>query len=113
MSADNNPDLLREEPPGYGGTAKPSPVLAYLRKIEADHRLGNDTEHTHRPALKRMPLKLNWNMLHVMSRQEICFGANVAEKMANKTWEELDPWLQSLLDNSTELRSKGRIRLCG
>ncbi len=25
--------------------------LAYLRKIEAARRLGNDTEHTHRPAL--------------------------------------------------------------
>src|SRR5437016_11966511 len=26
-------------------------LAAYLRKIEAARRLGNDTEHTHRPAL--------------------------------------------------------------
>jgi hypothetical protein len=47
-------DLLREEPPGYGGSSKPSPVLNYLRRIEADHQQGNDTEHTHRPALKTL-----------------------------------------------------------
>ena len=106
-------DLLREEPPGYGGSSKPSPVLIYLRQIGAAHRQGNDTEHTHRPALKRVDMKLNWNKLHIQSRQEICFGACMPEKMADKTWEELDPWLHSLLTYSTELRSKGRIQLCG
>jgi hypothetical protein len=106
-------DFLREEPPGYGGSSKPSSVLIYLRKIEAAHRQGNDTEHTHRPALKRVPMKLCWNKLHIQSRQEICFGASVAEKMADKSWEELDGWLQVLLEYSTELRSKGRIQLCG
>jgi hypothetical protein len=29
-------------------------LAAYLGKIEAAHRLGNDTEHTHRPALKAL-----------------------------------------------------------
>lgn len=58
-------------------------------------------------------LKLNWNKLHIQSRQEICLGACVSEKMACKSWEELDRWLQSLLEYSTESRSKGRIQLCG
>ena len=113
MAADKNPDFLREEPPGYGGAAKPSPVLTYLRQIEAAHRQGNDTEHTHRPALKRAAMKLNWNKLHIQSRQEICFGACVSGKMADNPWEELDPWLHVLLAYSTELRSKGRIQMCG
>ena len=45
-------ESLREEPPDYGGSTKPSRISAYLRRIEAAHRLGNATEHTHRPALK-------------------------------------------------------------
>ena len=75
MSADNNPDLLREEPPGYGGTAKPSPVLAYLRKIEADHRLGNDTEHTHRPALKTLLETLDLRVAVTNEPKRIACGA--------------------------------------
>jgi hypothetical protein len=106
-------DLLREEPPVYGGTSRPSPALLYLRQIEADHRTGNDTEHTHRPARNRPPLKLNWNKLHIQSRQEICFGANASEKIANKSWEELDRWLQVQMEFSVELRWKGRIQLYG
>jgi hypothetical protein len=87
-------DLLREEPPGYGGSV-------------------NDTERTHHPVLKRTPMKLNWNKLHIQSRQEICFGANVSEKMADKSWEKLDRWLQVLLEYSVKLRWKQRIQLCG
>src|SRR5260370_29889613 len=32
-------------------------LAAYLRKIEAARRLGNDTEHTHRPALNKALLE--------------------------------------------------------
>jgi hypothetical protein len=106
-------DFLREEPPGYGSASRPSAITAYLRRIEAAHRQGNDTEHTHRLALKRAAMKLNWNILHIQSRQEICFGACVSEKMADKSWEELDPWLHVLLAYSTELRSNGKIQMCG
>ncbi len=88
-------DLLREEPPGYGGASRPSAIAAY------------------RPALNYGHVKLNWNKLHVLARQEICWGACVSEKIADKSWEELDKWLQILLEYSTELRSKGKILLCG
>ena len=81
--------------------------------IKAAHRKGNDTGHTHRPVLKRPPSILNWNKLHIQCRQEICFGAGVREKMAEKSWEELDRWLQMMLKDSVELRWKGRIRLRG
>jgi len=106
-------DFLREEPPAYGAASKPSPIPVYLRKVEAAHTQGNDTEHTHRPARKRTPLKLNWNKLHILSREEICLGANASQKMARKSWGELDRWIQVLLEYSTKLRSKGKIQLCG
>jgi hypothetical protein len=48
-------DLLREEPPGYGSAPRSSSAITtYLRRVEAAHRQGNDTEHTHRPALKSL-----------------------------------------------------------
>ena len=34
-------------------------LAAYLRKIETARRLGNDTEHTHRPALHALLEALN------------------------------------------------------
>jgi len=54
MAADDILDVLREEPPAYGAASKPSPILTYLRKVEAARAQGNDTEHTHRPALKAL-----------------------------------------------------------
>lgn len=113
MAADETLDVLREQPPAYGAFFIPSPILAYLRKAEAAHAQGNDTEHARLSALKRTPLKLDWNMLHIQSRLEICLGACVSEKMAHKSWEELDRWLQALLEYSTKLRSSGKIQLCG
>jgi len=113
MAADDIQDVLREEPPACGAASKPSPIPTYLRKVEAARAQCNDTEHTYRPALKQSPMKLNWNKLHIQSRQEICLGACVSEKMAEKSWTELDKWLQVLLEYSTELRSKGIIQLCG
>ena len=109
MNSEN--DFLREEPPAYGAASRPSPILTYLRKVEAAHAQGNDTEHTHRPAFKRAPLKLSWNKLHVLSREEICLGANISKKMAHKPWEELEQWLQMQLADSIALRSKGKNQL--
>ena len=54
MNSRETLDALHEEPPGYGGSSKTSPIPAYLRHIEAAHKQGNDTEHTHRPALKSL-----------------------------------------------------------
>ena len=34
-------------------------LTLYLRQIESAHQLGNDTEHTHRPALKGLLDALN------------------------------------------------------
>ena len=68
-------DFLREEPPGYGGSSKPSPVLNYLRRIEADHRQGNDTEHTHRPALKTLLETLDPRIIATNEPKRIECGA--------------------------------------
>jgi len=68
-------DFLREEPPGHGGPSKPSPVLVYLRRIEADHRTGNDTEHTHRPALKSLLETLNTRVAVTNEPKRIACGA--------------------------------------
>jgi hypothetical protein len=68
-------DFLREEPPAYGGSSKPSPVLIYLRKIEADHQQGNDTEHTHRPALKTLLETLDPRIIATNEPKRIECGA--------------------------------------
>ena len=68
-------DFLREEPPGYGGSSKPSPVLNYLRRIEADHQQGNDTEHTHRPALKTLLETLDPRIIATNEPKRIECGA--------------------------------------
>jgi hypothetical protein len=69
------PDFLREEPPAYGGSSKPSPVLIYLRKIEAAHQQGNDTEHTHRPALKSLLEVLDQRVIATNEPKRIACGA--------------------------------------
>jgi hypothetical protein len=46
--------LLREETPGYGGAARRGPLQEYLSRVESARKLGNDTGHTHRPALKAL-----------------------------------------------------------
>ena len=47
-------NLLRDEPPGYGGGGKPCPISDYLRQLELALKRGDSTEHTHRPALKEL-----------------------------------------------------------
>jgi hypothetical protein len=73
VSSEN--DFLREEPPPFGGSARPSPILNYLRRIEADHREGNDTEHTHRPALKSLLETLNSRITATNEPKRIACGA--------------------------------------
>ena len=68
-------DFLREEPPPFGGSARPSPILNYLRRIEADHREGNDTENTHRPALKSLLETLNARITATNEPKRIACGA--------------------------------------
>jgi hypothetical protein len=50
-------------------------------------------------------------MLHVQSRKEICCGACTSEKLADKSWNALDNWIQELLVYSVELRTKRKVRL--
>jgi hypothetical protein len=56
-------------------------------------------------------LKLNWNQLSVQSRKEICWGATISQKLSKKPWGELEPWIQILLTDSIERRSKKKVTL--
>jgi Type ISP C-terminal specificity domain/N-6 DNA Methylase len=73
VNLENN--LLREEPPGYSGSPKPSPVALYLRQVETAHKKGNDTEHTHRPALKALLEILNPQIVATNEPKRITCGA--------------------------------------
>jgi hypothetical protein len=68
-------DFLREEPPAYGVASRPSPILTYLRKVEAAHTQGNDTEHTHRPALKALLEALDSRIVATNEPKRIECGA--------------------------------------
>ena len=73
MNSEN--DFLREEPPAYGAASRPSPILTYLRKVEAAHAQGNDTEHTHRPALKALLEALDSRIVATNEPKRIECGA--------------------------------------
>jgi len=68
-------DFLREEPPAYGAASRSSPILTYLRKVEAAHAQGNDTEHTHRPALKTLLEALDSRIVATNEPKRIECGA--------------------------------------
>ena len=75
MNTGETLDALREKPPGYGGQPKPSPVAIYLHRIEAEHKRGNDTEHTHRPALKVLLDTLDPHIVAINEPKRIKCGA--------------------------------------
>ncbi|MBI2926918.1 MAG: N-6 DNA methylase [Verrucomicrobia bacterium] len=50
-------------------------VTSYLRRIEAAHRLGNDTEHTHRPALQALLEALNEKVAVTNEPKRVACGA--------------------------------------
>ena len=58
-------------------------------------------------------LKMNWDCLHVQSREEICNGAAISKRLACRQWKELDLWIQLLLADSYATRSRGRLQLGG
>ncbi len=67
---------MREEPPAPGGgSGKQSPILNYVARIKADHQQGNDTEHTHRPALKALLEALDVRIVATNEPKRIACGA--------------------------------------
>jgi len=57
------------------------------------------------------PVPLDWNNLHIQSREEILSGAGMQTKLASKKWAELDPWIQETLKSSLGKRSSGKAKL--
>ena len=66
---------FHDEPSASTGSAKPSLILNYLHRIEADHQQGNDTEHTHRPALKALLESLDTRIVATNEPKRIACGA--------------------------------------
>jgi hypothetical protein len=83
-----------------------SPFAEYLDEIKKNLAHGDATEHTHRPALK-----MNWNEMHIQSRQVICWNACLSESFANKPWEKLGKWVQMLLADYVAGRSNQTVQL--
>jgi hypothetical protein len=67
--------FLKDEPPSSWGAAKVSLLAEYLKRIESAHKLGNDTEHTHRPALKWLLEALNAKITATNEPKRIDCGA--------------------------------------
>jgi hypothetical protein len=79
---------------------------SYLDEIQKNLAHGDATEHTHRPALK-----MNWNEMHIQSRQVICWSACLSESFATKPWEKLEKWVQMLLADYVAGRSNQTVQL--
>jgi len=79
----------------------------YLAAITKNIAHGDATEHTRRPALK-----MNWNEMHIQSRQAICWSACLSESFAAKRWEKLGEWVQALLADYVAGRSNQAVQLC-
>jgi len=60
-------------------------------------------------ASKSVPL--NWDDLHIQSREEILSGAGMQTELAAKKWADLDTWVQGLLKDSLTRRSKGKAKI--
>lgn len=56
-------------------------------------------------------LRLNWNQLHIQSREALCTGAAISKESANLRWEVLELWIQLLLTDSLNRRSSGKLEL--
>ena len=52
-----------------------NPLAEYLAAIEAARRLGNDTEHTHRPALKALLESLDARIVATNEPRRVACGA--------------------------------------
>src|SRR6266571_929835 len=50
-------------------------LTTYLRRVESAHLLGNDTEHTHRPALKALLESLNQEITATNEPKRVECGA--------------------------------------
>lgn len=111
--------LIRKPAPAEdAGVGGPKAIAEYLVLLGDDLRSGRkwswETVSYRATNLKhRAILPMNWNRMHILSREEICFGAAVSVKPAREQWEQLEPWLQFLLAESTLIRTRGRVAVRG
>jgi len=56
-------------------------------------------------------VQLNWDTLHVLSRKEILSACGINLQVANKSWDNIEGWLQDIIKDSVQNRSKGACSL--
>ena len=56
-------------------------------------------------------MKLNWDNLHFQTREEILLNACINTKLAHYDWDEIDIWLQEIINKNLLLRSGGLVNL--
>ncbi len=56
-------------------------------------------------------LKLNWDTLDKQTRVEILTNACIQERFQHYEWNELEGWLQVLITDNMELRSRQTVTI--
>ena len=54
---------------------------------------------------------LQWENLHIMSREEILATACVNTRFAHYDWDELEVWMRVIIQETLSLRSGGLVKL--
>ena len=56
-------------------------------------------------------LKLNWDTLDKQTREEILLNACIQERYQHYAWNEIDKWLQCIITDNMEARSKQMVTI--
>ncbi len=56
-------------------------------------------------------MKLYWNTLHQLSREEILGNACLQSRFAFYEWEELDEWIRDIIQENVLARSGGLVQV--
>lgn len=56
-------------------------------------------------------MKIHWDDLHRLSREEILSGACVNTRFAYYDWDELEEWLRGIIQENLSLRSGGLVSI--
>ena len=77
-----------------------------LRSTFAIGAAGERPPQSVTPPPTAQALVIDWDRLHIQSRQEICRGAAVGAIVACSLWNEIEPWLRGLLEDSFAARCR-------
>ena len=58
---------------------------------------------------ERGTLMLDWNQAHILSRRELCWSTGVVSQIALEKWDQIDPWLQEVLEANLNRKTGGVV----